>query len=86
MSEFPKFFAMIITSTIVTFGLKYFNTYEFRSHLLQRNTRLHGARAWCDHGSVHAGHVNRAANAAILIGSVVVFASALWLLRSQATR
>ena len=28
MSKYPKFLAMIITSTIVMFGLMYLNTYQ----------------------------------------------------------
>ena len=90
MSKYPKFFAMIITSTIVMFGLMYLNTYQ-PDHIYFSETRAYMALVM---GATMAVimlafmlgmYANRAANAAILIGSVVVFAAALWLVRSQAT-
>jgi uncharacterized protein (DUF305 family) len=90
MSKYPKFLAMIITSTIVMFGLMYLNTYEL-DHIYFSETRAYMALVM---GATMAVimlvfmlgmYANRAANAAILIGSVVVFAAALWLVRSQAT-
>lgn len=90
MSKYPKFFAMIITSTIVMFGLMYLNTYQL-DHIYFSETRAYMALVM---GATMAVimlvfmlgmYANRAANAAILIGSVVVFAAALWLVRSQAT-
>lgn len=90
MNKYPKFFAMIITSTIVMFGLMYLNTYQL-DHIYFSETRVYMALVM---GATMAVimlafmlgmYANRAANAAILIGSVVVFAAALWLVRSQAT-
>lgn len=90
MSKYPKFFAMIITSTIVMFGLMYLNTYQ-PDHIYFSETRAYMALVM---GATMAVimlvfmlgmYANRAANAAILIGSLVVFAAALWLVRSQAT-
>ena len=94
MSKYPKFFAMTITSTIVMFGLMYLNTYQL-DHIYFSETRAYMALVM---GATMAVimlvfmlvfmlgmYANRAANAAILIGSVVVFAAALWLVRSQAT-
>ncbi|RZI70455.1 MAG: DUF305 domain-containing protein [Pseudomonas sp.] len=90
MNKYPKFFAMIITSTIVMFGLMYLNTYQL-DHIYFSETRAYMALVM---GATMAVimlafmldmYANRAANAAILIGSVVVFAAALWLVRSQAT-
>ena len=90
MSKYPKFFAMIITSTIVMFGLMYLNTYQ-PDHIYFSETRAYMALVM---GATMAVimlvfmlgmYANRVANAAILIGSVVVFAAALWLVRSQAT-
>ena len=90
MNKYPKFLAMIITSTIVMFGLMYLNTYQL-DHIYFSETRAYMALVM---GATMAVimlvfmlgmYANRAANAAILIGSVVVFAAALWLVRSQAT-
>ena len=90
MNKYPKFFAMIITSTIVMFGLMYLNTYQL-DHIYFSETRAYMALVM---GATMAVimlvfmlgmYANRAANAVILIGSVVVFAAALWLVRSQAT-
>ncbi|MBU1357565.1 MAG: DUF305 domain-containing protein [Gammaproteobacteria bacterium] len=90
MSKYPKFFAMIITSTIVMFGLMYLNTYQ-PDHIYFSETRAYMALVM---GATMAVimlvfmlgmYANRGANAMILIGSVVVFAAALWLVRSQAT-
>ena len=90
MSKYLKFFAMIITSTIVMFGLMYLNTYQL-DHIYFSETRVYMALVM---GATMAVimlafmlgmYANRAANAAILTGSVVVFAAALWLVRSQAT-
>lgn len=90
MNKYPKFFAMIITSTIVMFGLMYLNTYQL-DHIYFSETRAYMALVM---GATMAVimlafmlgmYANRAANAAILIGSVVVFAAALWLVRSQST-
>ena len=90
MSKYPKFFAMIITSTIVMFGLMYLNTYQL-DHIYFSETRAYMALVM---GATMAVimlvfmlgmYVNHTANTAILIGSVVVFAASLWLVRSQAT-
>jgi hypothetical protein len=90
MSKYSKFFAMIVTSTIVMFGLMYLNTYQ-PDHIYFSETRAYMALFM---GATMAVimlvfmlgmYANRVANAAILIGSVVVFAGALWLVRSQAT-
>lgn len=90
MNKYPKFFAMIITSTIVMFGLMYLNTYQL-DHIYFSETRAYMALVM---GATMAVimlvfmlgmYANRGANAMILIGSVVVFAAALWLVRSQAT-
>lgn len=90
MNKYSKFFAMIITSTIVMFGLMYLNTYQL-DHIYFSETRAYMALVM---GATMAVimlvfmlgmYANRGANAMILIGSVVVFAAALWLVRSQAT-
>lgn len=90
MSKYPKFFAMIATSTIVMFGLMYLNTYQ-PDHIYFSETRAYMALVM---GATMAVimlvfmlsmYADRATNAAILIGSVAVFVVALWLVRSQAT-
>ena len=85
-----RFGAMVLVSTIVMFGLMYLNTYE-ASHVFFSETRLYMAFVM---GSTMAAIMlgfmrgmlpDRRRNAAMLIGSVVVFAVSLWLVRSQAT-
>lgn len=85
-----RFAAMIATSTVVMFGLMYLNTYAFE-HVLWSETRAWMALLM---GAVMAVimlsfmlsmYQNKRVNIAIYIGSVVVFALTLWLVRSQAT-
>lgn len=89
-SPYARFAAMIAVSTIVMFGLMYLNTYEF-DHVLFSETRLYMALVM---GAVMAvimlafmTHMlgNRRANAGIAVGSALVFAVSLWLVRSQTT-
>jgi len=88
--HYARFFAMIATSTIVMFGLMYLNTYQL-NHVFFSETRAYMALVM---GAVMAVimlafmlnmYPNRTANIAILAGSVIVFAGALYLVRSQAT-
>lgn len=90
MHKYLKFAAMIGTSTVVMFGLMYLNTYSL-DHVFFSETRAYMALYM---GATMAivmllfmlgMYQNGAANMAILIGSVVVFAVSLWLVRSQAT-
>lgn len=88
--HYGRFAAMILTSTVVMYGLMYLNTYQL-DHVYFSQTR-----AWM---AVYMGAVmaiimlafmlsmygNRRTNTGIVAGSVVVFAAALWLVRSQAT-
>lgn len=85
-----RFAAMIATSTVVMFGLMYLNTYAFE-HVFWSETRTWMALLM---GAVMAVimlsfmlnmYQNKRINIAIYIGSVVVFALTLWLIRSQAT-
>ena len=85
-----RFGAMILTSTVVMFGLMYLNTYVL-SHVFWSETRVYMAILM---GATMAiimlsfmlpMYSSRVANIAIYAGSVVVFAAALWLVRSQAT-
>jgi uncharacterized protein (DUF305 family) len=88
--SYPRFVAMIATSTAVMFGLMYLNTYAFE-HALFSQTRawmalLMGATmAVVMLGFMWSMYKNRAVNIAIMAGAAAVFALALFLVRSQAT-
>ncbi|MEQ6204443.1 DUF305 domain-containing protein [Sulfitobacter sp. HNIBRBA2951] len=88
--SYTRFFAMIITSTIVMFGLMYLNTYVL-DHVFFSETRSYMALYM---GAVMAVimlafmlgmYTNRAANMAIFAGSALVFGLALFAVRSQTT-
>ncbi len=82
--------AMIATSTVVMFGLMYLNTYAL-DHVFFSETRFYMAFVM---GAAMAVimllfmlnmYKNSKVNMAIIIGSIVIFAGALWLVRSQTT-
>lgn len=85
-----RFGAMIVTSMVVMFGIMYLNTYEL-AHVQWSETRFFmtwvmGAAMAVVMLTLMLGmHTNKKVNAAIYLGSVAVFAGALWLVRSQAT-
>jgi Domain of unknown function (DUF305) len=90
MKMYARFGAMIATSTLVMLGLMYLNTYQL-DHVFFSETRTYMALVM---GATMAVimlvfmldmYGNRRLNIAILVGSVVVFCLALWLVRSQAT-
>lgn len=90
MNNYARFAAMVLTSTIVMFGLMYLNTYSW-DHLYFSETRTYMALVM---GATMAAimlafmlsmYTNRSANAAILAASVAAFGTALWLVRSQTT-
>lgn len=81
---------MIATSTVVMFGLMYLNTYAI-DHATFSETRVYMALLM---GAVMAivmlafmlsMYRNRAVNTGIFVGAAAVFATSLWLVRSQAT-
>jgi Na+/proline symporter len=88
--SYVRFGAMIATSTVVMFVLMYLNTYAL-DHVWFSQTRtwmaliMGATMAIVMLSFMWAMYRQRAANAAILVGSVVVFAGALWLVRSQQT-
>ncbi|CAN5569719.1 DUF305 domain-containing protein [soil metagenome] len=88
--HYGKFGAMIGVSTIVMFGLMYLNTYQ-ADHVYFSETRAYmalvmGATMAVIMLAFMLGMYTRTSiNAAIFLGSVVIFAGALWLVRSQAT-
>ena len=90
MSGYLKFAAMIATSTIVMLGLMYLNTYQI-DHVFWSETRSYMALVM---GAAMAVvmltfmlnmYRNKKANIAIFAASALVFAGALYLVRSQET-
>ena len=90
MNKYLHFAAMIVTSTIVMFGLMYLNTYQL-DHVFFSETRMYMAFIM---GATMAiimllfmlgMYKNKGVNASILAASVLVFGLSLWLVRSQRT-
>lgn len=90
MSHYLRFFLMITTSTALMLLLMYLNSYEL-SHVFWSETRFYMAIYM---GSMMAivmlafmlkNYSNKAFNLGIFGGSAVLFAVALFLVRSQAT-
>jgi uncharacterized protein (DUF305 family) len=88
--SYARFGAMIVTATIVMFGLMYLNTYAL-DHVWFSQTRAWMAVVM---GATMAVvmlafmlnmYKSSKVNVAIALASVVVFAGALWLVRSQET-
>jgi hypothetical protein len=88
--SYPRFAVMIITSTVVMFGLMYLNTWSL-DHVFFSQTRAWMALLM---GAVMAVvmlsfmwtmYPSRQANIAIMATSVLVFGLSLWLVRSQTT-
>ena len=90
MNPYLRFAAMIATSTVVMFGLMYLHTYQL-DHVFFSETRAYmtlimgAAMAVVMLAFMTGMYKNKRANAAILAGSLVVFTTALWLVRSQTT-
>lgn len=88
--SYRRFAAMITVSTIVMYGLMFLNTYEL-DHVRFSETRLYMAlimgaiMAAVMMGFMWSMYGKTRVNQAIIALSVVVFAGALWLVRSQAT-
>ncbi|MEO8522609.1 MAG: DUF305 domain-containing protein [Acidobacteriota bacterium] len=89
-SSYSRFLLMIAVSTVVMLVLMYLNTYQL-DHVFFSQTRAYmalvmgAAMALVMLGFMLGMYRNPRANLAIAAGSVVVFAAALWLVRSQAT-
>ncbi|MGK9065133.1 DUF305 domain-containing protein [Stutzerimonas chloritidismutans] len=90
MNNYARFGAMIATSTLVMFGLMYLNTYAL-DHIFFSETRAYmavvmGASMAIVMLAFMLGmYQKRGVNLGIFLGSAVVFAGALWLVRSQQT-
>ncbi|HEV2554938.1 MAG TPA: DUF305 domain-containing protein [Bosea sp. (in: a-proteobacteria)] len=88
--SYAKFAGMILASTIIMFLLMYLNTWAL-DHVFFSQTRawmalLMGATmAVLMMGFMWSMYPNPRINLAVIIGSVIVGAGALWFVRSQAT-
>lgn len=87
---YTRFAAMIATSTVVMFGLMYLNTFAL-DHAFFSQTRtwmavvMGATMAIIMIGFIWGMYPKRGANLGIVVAGVVVFAGALWLVRSQET-
>ncbi len=88
--SYGRFFAMIVTSTVVMFILMYLNTFLW-THVFWSETRAYMAllmgatMAIIMLAFMLSMYSNKAVNAAIIIGAIVAFVGSLWLVRSQVT-
>lgn len=88
--DYLRFGAMIATSTAVMFVLMYLNTYQL-DHVRWSETRFYMAFVMGSAmGVIMLGYMwgmysSKRVNLAVIVGSVAIFALALWLVRSQAT-
>ncbi len=88
--NYVKFFAMIGTSAVLMYLLTYLNSWEmahvrFSQTRLWMTTLMTAMMAVVMLSYMLGMYRNRTANIAIYIGAAVVFALALWLVRSQET-
>ena len=85
-----RFLAMIATSVVVMFGIKYLSTYEW-SHVWYSETRTYmalmmgGAMGVIMLGFMLGMYSDRRINIAIFTACVALFGLSLWLVRSQET-
>ncbi|MFC6038590.1 DUF305 domain-containing protein [Paenisporosarcina macmurdoensis] len=90
MNNYTRFGIMILTSTVIMFGLMYLNTYQV-DHLFFSETRLYmaimmgAAMAIIMLGFMLRMYTNRKVNMAIFAGSALVFIIAISLVRNQST-
>ncbi len=89
-NSYGTFFVMIITSTVVMFGLMYLNSWEL-SHVWFSQTRMWmalymgGIMAIIMLAFMLGMYTNKKINMTIFAASAVVFAGSLYLVRSQDT-
>ncbi|GMA46145.1 hypothetical protein GCM10025854_26990 [Tetragenococcus muriaticus] len=91
MKQYTKFLLMILVSTVIMYGLMYLNVFQL-DHIFLSQTRLYMALIM---GATMAivmllfmwsMYQNKRLNRLILLGSAVIFAGSLYLVRSQATQ
>lgn len=89
-SPYRTFLAMILTAMGVMYALTYLNTYQL-DHVEWSETRLYmtllmgASMAVVMLAFMRGMYANKRLNALIVVGSAVVFALAIWLVRSQTT-
>lgn len=87
---YVRFLAMIVTSTVLMFGLMYMNTYAI-DHVFFSQTRawmaffMGAAMAMLMLGFMWGMYKGNGRKGAIVVACLVIFAGALWLVRSQET-
>ena len=90
MNNYRKFAAMVITATIIMFGLMYLNTYEL-DHVFFSQTRafmaliMGATMAMVMLAFMRGMYKDSRMNTVIYAASALVFVVSLWLVRSQAT-
>jgi hypothetical protein len=90
LKAYARFGAMVATSTVVMLGLMYLNTYQ-PDHVFFSETRTYMALLMGASMTVvmlafmRSMYTKTGLNIGIFIGSALVFALALWLVRSQTT-
>lgn len=90
-SNYGIFFAMIGTSMVLMYFLTYLNSFHILEHARFSQTRLFmvlimgSVMTLVMLGFMRKMYQNKRANIAIVIGAAVLFASALFLVRSQRT-
>ena len=90
IARYLKFAAMIVTSMVVMFAIKYLNTYA-ADHVHFSRTRFYmtfmmgAAMAVVMLSFMLTMYRSTRVNLGIYAGSVVIFLAALWLVRSQTT-
>lgn len=88
--SYARYFAMIATSVVVMFALMYLNSYEVLGHARLSVQRIYmavmmgAAMMGIMLGYMFSMYKNKKANAAIIVGALVILASAIWLMRNQA--
>ncbi len=88
--SYIRFFAMIVTSTVVMYGLMYLNTYAL-DHVFFSQTRMWmalymgGAMAVIMLAFMLGMYTSKAMNTAIFAGAAIAFALGVFLVRSQET-
>lgn len=89
--HYGRFFAMIATSIVVMYFLTYLNSYDILDHARFSETRVFmalimgAAMMVIMLGYMLGMYQNRAINLSIFAGAALLFALALWLVRSQTT-
>lgn len=90
MKKYSRFFLMIVVSTVFMYIMMYLNTYEF-THVYFSRTRFFMAlmmgagMAFVMLGFMWRMYKSKRVNVAILLTSMVVFFSSLYMVRSQST-